>query len=50
MPIPQRNASASDTWLTPPHIFQPLGKFDLDPAAPIENRDLIGKPPEHSLN
>ena len=26
----------------PPHIFQPLGKFDLDPAAPIENRDWIG--------
>lgn len=42
MPIPQRSTSASDTWLTPPHIFQPLGKFDLDPAAPIENRDWIG--------
>ena len=42
MPIPQRSTSASDTWLTPPHIFQPLGKFDLDPAAPIENRGWIG--------
>lgn len=42
MPIPQRSTSASDTWFTPPHIFQPLGKFDLDPAAPIENRDWIG--------
>lgn len=24
-----------DEWLTPPHILQSLGKFDLDPCAPI---------------
>lgn len=42
MPIPQRSTSASDTWLTPPHIFRGAGKYDLDPAAPIENRGWIG--------
>jgi hypothetical protein len=24
----------SDTWLTPPHILQALGPFDLDPCCP----------------
>ena len=24
-----------DEWLTPPHILQALGQFDLDPCAPI---------------
>lgn len=24
-----------DEWLTPPHIMTALGKFDLDPCAPI---------------
>lgn len=27
----------SNTWLTPPHILQPLGAFDTDPCAPEEN-------------
>jgi hypothetical protein len=27
----------SDTWLTPPHIYQALGKFDLDPCAHPDN-------------
>ena len=25
----------SDEWLTPPEILRPLGRFDLDPCAPI---------------
>lgn len=25
---------ATDTWLTPPHIIESLGPFDLDPACP----------------
>lgn len=24
-----------DEWLTPPHILEALGRFDLDPCAPI---------------
>lgn len=27
---------AKDEWLTPPHIIQTLGYFDLDPCAPID--------------
>ncbi len=27
---------SKDEWLTPPHIIQALGKFDLDPCAPIK--------------
>lgn len=26
----------SDIWLTPPHIIQSLGEFDLDPCCPSE--------------
>ncbi|MCP5136581.1 MAG: adenine methyltransferase [Gammaproteobacteria bacterium] len=26
----------NDEWLTPPEILRPLGRFDLDPCAPIE--------------
>lgn len=33
----QSAAAASDTWLTPPHITAPLGVFDLDPCAALEN-------------
>jgi hypothetical protein len=25
----------NDEWLTPPHVLQALGRFDLDPCAPI---------------
>jgi hypothetical protein len=25
----------NDEWLTPPHIINALGKFDLDPCAPV---------------
>ena len=28
----------SDTWLTPPHVLQALGAFDLDPCAAPEPR------------
>jgi hypothetical protein len=27
------NVAGKDTWLTPRHIFEPLGHFDLDPCA-----------------
>lgn len=27
---------ASDEWLTPPHVLDALGAFDLDPCAPVE--------------
>lgn len=25
----------NDEWLTPPHVLQALGQFDLDPCAPV---------------
>jgi hypothetical protein len=31
----QSAAMLKDEWLTPPHIQQALGSFDLDPCAPI---------------
>jgi hypothetical protein len=30
----QQTEGKSDTWLTPPEIFNALGPFDLDPASP----------------
>jgi hypothetical protein len=27
--------SGKDEWLTPPWLLKPLGKFDLDPCAPV---------------
>lgn len=30
----QKPEGESDTWLTPPEIFNVLGSFDLDPASP----------------
>lgn len=32
----QSRTMQSDTWLTPPHIIQALGSFDLDPCTPPE--------------
>lgn len=29
------NTKNNDEWLTPPHIVESLGEFDLDPCAPI---------------
>lgn len=29
----EATVSGTDVWLTPPHIIQALGKFDLDPCA-----------------
>ena len=31
----QSASMKNDEWLTPPHILQALGEFDLDPCAPI---------------
>ena len=31
----QRTVGKNDEWLTPPHIIDALGPFDLDPCAPI---------------
>ena len=31
----ERSPDGKDEWLTPPWIIQKLGKFDLDPCAPI---------------
>lgn len=32
----QSAAMKSDVWLTPPHIVEALGPFDLDPCSPID--------------
>lgn len=42
-PVPERTgmgthqsaAMKNDEWLTPPHVLQALGPFDLDPCAPV---------------
>lgn len=34
----QSAAMLKDEWLTPPHIIQALGPFDLDPCAPSDER------------
>lgn len=34
----QSAAMLKDEWLTPPHILQALGQFDLDPCAPHASR------------
>ena len=34
--VHQSAAIERDEWLTPPHVLQALGPFDLDPCAPIE--------------
>jgi hypothetical protein len=31
----QSASGGSDEWLTPPHLLETLGPFDLDPCAPI---------------
>lgn len=31
----QSAAALKDEWLTPPHVLEALGKFDLDPCAPV---------------
>lgn len=32
----QSGRMESDVWLTPPHIIESLGPFDLDPCSPID--------------
>lgn len=34
----QSAAMLKDEWLTPPHIIQALGSFDLDPCSPGDRR------------
>jgi hypothetical protein len=34
----QTTIGKNDEWLTPPEILKPLGEFDLDPCAPIDNK------------
>lgn len=34
----QSAAMLKDEWLTPPHIIEALGEFDLDPCSPGERR------------
>lgn len=31
----ERTANTTDEWYTPRYIIDSLGKFDLDPCAPI---------------
>lgn len=31
----QNNGKSTDEWYTPPYIIESLGKFDLDPCAPV---------------
>jgi len=31
-----KNKITQDEWLTPPHIIEALGEFDLDPCAPVD--------------
>jgi len=32
----EHHVMKTDIWLTPPHILESLGHFDLDPCSPIE--------------
>lgn len=36
-------AMMKDEWLTPPHVLEALGPFDLDPCAPVERPWEIAK-------
>lgn len=31
----ESHAADTDVWLTPPYLLKPLGRFDLDPCAPM---------------
>ena len=31
----------NDEWLTPPHVLQALGPFDLDPCAPVMSAQRV---------
>lgn len=32
----EATVAGTDVWLTPPHVLQALGEFDLDPCSPID--------------
>lgn len=34
---------ANDEWLTPPHVLDALGNFDLDPCAPVQRPWPVAK-------
>jgi DNA N-6-adenine-methyltransferase (Dam) len=31
----EKTVAGTDVWLTPPHIIEALGSFDLDPCSPV---------------
>ncbi|KAA6302803.1 MAG: hypothetical protein EZS26_000973 [Candidatus Ordinivivax streblomastigis] len=39
----EKSAKSTDEWYTPPSIFERLGKFDLDPCAPVTPMWKIAK-------
>lgn len=43
----QSAAMKTDEWLTPPEILQKLGRFDLDPCAPVIERRPWGTADRH---
>lgn len=49
----QPNQGASSDWLTPPHIIESLGPFDLDPCAshnqPWQTANTQYSPPQNGL-
>lgn len=32
----EATVAGTDVWLTPPHVLQALGNFDLDPCSPLD--------------
>lgn len=36
MGAPHNPVALKDEWLTPPHIIDALGEFDLDPCSPVD--------------
>ena len=39
----QSAAALKDEWLTPPHVLEALGSFDLDPCSPIDRPWLTAR-------
>lgn len=42
-----QGAATTNEWLTPPHIIQELGEFDLDPCAPRKDVRLWNTAKKH---
>lgn len=48
---PSGNEGLSNTWFTPPEIFEPLGEFDLDPCTQsFKPYEIAHKNIYHDLN